>query len=106
MSESLKLASALPGDDTVNGLDVFAAELAKNPDGTTITAIVTFDVREVRYSVAKGTEVPTVQVRRAEAWLTEKTPQAVRDAMVARGEERLNRAPLPFGQVEGGGLDE
>lgn len=106
MSESLKLATALPGDETVNGLDVFAEALAKHPDGTTITAIVTFDVREVKYSVAKGSQVPTVQVRRAEGWLTEDTPAAVREAMVVRGEERLNRAPLPFGQVDGGGLDE
>lgn len=101
MSEKLKLASALPGDDTVNGLDAFAEALATKPDGTTITAVVTFDVRDVRYAVKTGLEVPTIEVRRAEAWLTEETPQAVRDAMVARGEERLNRTPLPFGVIEG-----
>jgi hypothetical protein len=106
MSETLKLASALPGDDTVNGLDAFAGVLAGKPDGTTLTAIVTLDVRDVRYSVKKGIQVPTVEVRRVEAWLTEDTPQPVRDAMVKRAEERLNRAPLPFGVVEGGGVDE
>lgn len=106
MSEILKLASALPGDDTVNGLDVFAGALAAAPDGTTLTAIVTFDVRDVRYSVKKGIQVPTIEVRRVEAWLTEETPQAVRDAMVTRAEQRLNRAPLPFGVVESGGVDE
>ena len=106
MSKVLKLASALPGDDTVNGLDAFAAALADNPDGTTITAVVTFDVRDTRYSVKEGAVVPTIEVRRAEAWLTEDTPKAVRDAMVARGEERLNRTPLPFGVLEGTASDE
>lgn len=106
MSEVLKLATALPGDDTVNGLDVFAEALTKNPDGATITAVVTFDVRDTRYSVKKGVIVPTIEVRRAEAWLTEDTPKAVRDAMVARGEERLNRTPLPFGVLEGTASDE
>ena len=106
MSKVLKLASAIPGDDTVNGLDVLADALVKDPDGATVTAIVTFDVRDVRYSVKQGLQVPTIEVRRAEGWLTEDTPQPVRDAMIARGEQRLNRTPLEFGVIEGGGSDE
>jgi hypothetical protein len=101
MSDVLKLAAALAGDPETNGLDCFAQALVDDPEGQTITAVVTFDVKDVRYVIDKGVHVPTVQVRRAEGWLTEDTPKAVREAMVARGEARLNRAPLPFGVLEG-----
>ncbi len=103
MSAVMKLSSALPGDSDVNGLDRLAEDLVKDPEGQTLTAIVTFDVKDVRYVVEKGIHVPTIQVRRAEGWLTEDTPQAVRDALIAAGERRLNRAPLPFGVLEGDG---
>ena len=103
MSAAMKLASALPGDAETNGLDYLAEKLADNPDGLTVTAVVTFDVRDVRYVIDKGVHVPTIQVRRAEGWLTEDTPAAVRDAMVTQGEKRLSRTPLPFGVLEGNG---
>lgn len=103
MSKSIRLAGALPGDAETNGLDSLATVLAADPEGITVTAVVTFDVRKVEYSVAEGTHVPTVQVRRVEGWLTEDTPQSVREAMVKRAEERLNKAPLPFGVLEGDG---
>ncbi|MGC4106068.1 MAG: hypothetical protein QM753_06895 [Thermomicrobiales bacterium] len=107
MSKLLKLAAALPGIEDVNGLDCYAQELVDNPDGQTLTAIVILDVKDVRYSVAEGAHIPTVQVRRVEAWLTEGTPQAIRDALVARQEERTNRTPLEFGAVEpSGGADD
>lgn len=103
MSDLLKLSSALPGNAEINGLDRLAELLVKDPEGATVTAVVTFDVKDVRYVVEKGLHVPTIQVRRAEGWLTEDTPAAVRDAMIAAGEKRLNRTPLPFGVLEGDG---
>lgn len=103
MSKSLKLAGVLPGIEDVNGLDVYAPDLVANPDGQTITAIMILDVKDVRYSVAEGAHIPTVQARRVEGWLTEDTPQAIRDALVARQEERTNRTPLEFGVVEPSG---
>lgn len=106
MSALLKLSGALPGITDVNGLDTFAEQLAGDPDGTTLTAIVIFDVKDVRYSVAEGAHIPTVQVRRVEGWLTEDTPQAIRDALVERQEERTGRTPLEFGVVEAGDSDE
>ena len=106
MSAAMKLASALPGDAETNGLDYLAETLADNPEGLTVTAVVTFDVRDVRFVIEKGVHVPTIQVRRCEGWLTEDTPPAVRDAMVAQGEKRLSRTPLPFGVLEGDGGNE
>ncbi len=103
MSDVLKLSSALPGETETNGLDRLADALTKDPEGQTITAIITFDVKDVRYVVDKNIHVPTIQVRRAEGWLTEDTPAEVREAMVKAGEARLNRAPLPFGVLEGDG---
>lgn len=106
MSALLKLSGALPGITDVNGLDCYADTLAQDPDGTTITAIVIFDVKDVRYSVAEGAHIPTIQVRRVEGWLTEDTPQEVRDALVERQEKRTGRTPLEFGVVEAGESDE
>ena len=56
MSKVLKLASALPGDDAINGLDIFAKALADNPEGTTITAIVIFDTPGFHYSAKDDVE--------------------------------------------------
>lgn len=106
MSDTLKLAGALPGIEDINGLDVFADDLVEDPDGTTITAVVILDVKEVRYSIAKGAHIPTLQVRRVEGWLTQDTPQAVRDALVTRQEKRTGRTPLDFGVVEVAKSDE
>ncbi|HEY3545059.1 MAG TPA: hypothetical protein VGK17_03080 [Propionicimonas sp.] len=100
MSKVLKLASALPGDDAINGLDIFAKALADNPEGTTITAIVIFDTPGFHYSAKDGSTVPTIAIRRAEGWLTEETPEAIRKALVARQEKRTGRTPLDFGVVE------
>lgn len=101
MSKSIRLAAALPGESETNGLDRLAEALVKDPEGQTITAIVTFDVKDVRFAVKEGIHVPTIQVRRAEGWLTEDTPKEVREALIAAGEARLNKAPLPFGVLEG-----
>lgn len=101
MSDLLRLSSALPGDAEINGLDRLADALVEDPEGQTITAIVTFDVKDVRFAVKEGIHVPTIQVRRAEGWLTEDTPKEVREALIAAGEARLNKAPLPFGVLEG-----
>jgi len=106
MSRLLKLSGALPGITDVNGLETFAQDLVDDPDGTTVTAIVIFDVKDVRYSVAEGAHIPTVQVRRVEGWLTQDTPQEIRDALVARQEKRTGRTPLEFGVVDAGESDE
>lgn len=100
MSANVRLSSALPGIDDVNGLDLFADDLVSSPDAATITAVVIFDVKDVRYSVADGVHIPTVSVRRIEGWLTEDTPEAIRVALVRRQEERTGRTPLEFGVVD------
>lgn len=96
MSAVMKLASALPGVAEINGLDHLAPAAIKDPDGTLICAVVVFDVKDVRYSVKSGERIPTVEVRRAEGWLMDDTPDEVRDALLRRQEERTGRAPLPF----------
>jgi len=100
MSASIKLSGALPGIEDVNGLDTFVQNLIDDPDGTTVTAIVILDVKDVRYSVAEGAHIPTVQVRRIEGWLTEDAPLTVREALVHRQEARTGRTPMAFGVVE------
>lgn len=68
MSDLMKLAAALPGDSETNGLDYLAETLADNPEGLTVTAVVTFDVRDVRFVVdtaelvLKGVPVHVIEV--------------------------------------------
>lgn len=95
MSDSLKLSSALAGVDDTNGLDHLADTLAADPTQR-IAAIVIFDVKEVRYLRKTEAHVPTIEVFRAEGWLLEDAPDAIRKALVARQEQRTNRTPLPF----------
>ena len=104
MSKYLKLSSALPGDAETNGLDQFAEALAADPRGATVTAIVIFDAPGGTYNEETAPyRQPKLRIRRAEGWLTEDTPEEVRAALVAAGEKRLNKAPLPFGVLEGDG---
>ncbi len=98
MSQSLKLSTALPGDDEINGLDTLAESLVHNPEGM-VLAVVVYDVKDVRYIRDLEAHVPTLRVRRAEAWPLAETPEGVRIAMIERAEERLGRTPLPFGEV-------
>lgn len=98
MSDSLKLSTALPGDDEINGLDALAEELTHDPSRM-ICAVLILDVKDVRYIRDLEAHVPTLRFRRGEAWLLNDTPEEVRLAMIERAEERMGRTPLPFGDL-------
>ena len=99
MSDALKLSTALPGDQEINGLDALAAALVEDPSRM-VCAVLILDVKDVRYITDVEAHVPTMRFRRGEAWLVDETPEEVRLAMVQRTEERTGRTPLPFGEVE------
>lgn len=99
MSDLLKLSTALPGDQEINGLDALAAALVEDPSRM-VCAVLILDVKDVRYITDVEAHVPTMRFRRGEAWLVDETPEEVRLAMVQRSEERTGRTPLPFGEVE------
>ena len=99
MSDLLKLSTALPGDQEINGLDALAAALVEDPSRM-VCAVLILDVKDVRYITDVEAHVPTMRFRRGEAWLVDETPEEVRLAMVQRTEERTGRTPLPFGEVE------
>jgi len=99
MSDALKLSTALPGDQEINGLDALAAALVEDPSRM-VCAVLILDVKDVRYITDVEAHVPTMRFRRGEAWLVDETPEEVRLAMVQRSEERTGRTPLPFGEVE------
>lgn len=98
MSDSLKLSTALPGDDEINGLDSLAEDLVRNPDGM-ICAVIICDVKDVRYVRDLEAHIPTLRFRRGEAWPLNETPEDVRLAMIERAEQRMGRVPLPFGEM-------
>ncbi len=98
MSDKLKLSTALPGDEAINGLDALADQLVDQPSQM-ICAVIICDVKDVRYITDLEAHVPTLRFRRGEAWPLADTPEAVRIAMIQRSEARLGRTPLPFGEV-------
>ena len=104
MSDLLKLSTALPGDQEINGLDALAAGLVQEPSGM-ICVVAIFDVKDVRYIPDAEAHTPTLRFRRGEAWAINDTPEEVRLAMVQRTEERTGRTPLPFGEVETSKVD-
>ena len=99
MSDLLKLSTALPGDQEINGLDALAAALVEDPSRM-VCAVLILDVKDVRYIPDAEAHIPTLRFRRGEAWAINDTPESVRLAMVQRSEERTGRTPLPFGEVE------
>lgn len=99
MSDALKLSSALPGKEEINGLDALAEKLAEDP-AQMLCSIIIWDVKDVRYIPDLEAHVPTLRFRRGEAWLVSDTPEAIRQALVERTEKRTNSTPLPFGEVE------
>ena len=126
MSDSLKLSTALPGDDEINGLDAHADTLVSDPsqmvcavlildvkdvryiidtavladlEAGLVCAVLILDVKDVRYITDSEGHVPTLRFRRGEAWLLADTPEAVRLAMIERAEQRMGRTPLPFGEL-------
>lgn len=98
MSNALKLSTALPGDDEINGLDVLAEPIVTDPSQM-ICVVAVLDVKDVRYITDLEAHVPTLRFRRGEAWPLSETPEAVRVAMIERAEQRLGRTPLPFGEA-------
>lgn len=98
MSNSLKMSTALPGDEEINGLDVLAEPIIADPSQM-ICVVAVLDVKDVRYITDLEAHVPTLRFRRGEAWPLSETPEAVRVAMIERAEQRLGRTPLPFGEV-------
>lgn len=80
MSDLLKLSTALPGDQEINGLDALAGALVEDPSRM-VCAVLILDVKDVRYITDVEAHVPTMRFRRGEAWLVDETP-------------------LPFGEVE------
>lgn len=98
MSNALKLSTALPDDDEINGLDVLAEPIVTDPSQM-ICVVAVLDVKDVRYITDMEAHVPTLRFRRGEAWPLSETPEAVRVAMIERAEQRLGRTPLPFGEV-------
>lgn len=93
MSKSLRLSSALPGDERINGLDALAGKLAEDPR-TVICAIVWFDVAKVE---SYPETVPTVRIRRVEPLGSPtEVPAEVVEAMQRAEELRTGATPLPM----------
>lgn len=100
MSAVVKLASKMPGDFEMNGLDALAEDLIH--DGKQLrAAFVVFDVQKVTEDVDTGDQVPTVRVRRFEPLgKADEISQAIRDTYTAAVEQRTGRVALPLDIVE------
>lgn len=102
MSAVVKLASKLPGDAEINGLDAYREQLENNPDDL-IVAVVFIDCQKVTIDTDTGAHVPTARVRRIEPLGgLDDVPAGVRKAMAEAEQQRTGRKAIPFGVVEVG----
>ena len=60
MFDLLKLSTALPGDQEINGLDALAAALVEDPSRV-VCAVLILDVKDVRYITDVEAHVPIMR---------------------------------------------
>jgi len=100
MSATVKLSSALPGDEEINGLDALRDQLVNEPDRI-VVGLVWLDVPKINVDTEKDTEVPVVRIRRIEPLGdVASIPDAVRKLAAKAHENRTGRTPLPFEEIE------
>jgi hypothetical protein len=100
MSATVKLSSALPGDEEINGLDALRDQLVNEPHRI-VVGLVWLDVPRIVTDTERDVEIPVVRVRRIEPLgdVTE-IPDEVRKLAARAHEARTGRTPLPFEDVE------
>lgn len=100
MSNTVKLASGLPSDFDLNGIDQQRPALVTNPE-TTRVAIIWYDVAKIGIDVDTGSRTPTIRIRRAEPLGDVDTiPDDIRKLVEEATEKRTGRVPLPFDEIE------
>lgn len=100
MSAVVKLASAMPSDTELNGIDSISQDLIDNPDRPRI-AVVVFTTRTITSNPELGTTVPTIAIRRIEPLgYQDQVSEVVRQELVKAAESRTGKAALPLDTVE------
>jgi hypothetical protein len=97
MSNTVKLAAALPKDNDFNGLDAQASRLVERPDDLLIV-VGWVDAQKVTIDTDSGDEVPTARLRRVEPICdVGEAPQVLIDLVQQAIQKRTGRKPVPFG---------
>lgn len=101
MSQLVKLAARLPGDEEINGLDGVQRHFLEDVDQTPMVALVWFTVRETRHNPVTEADTAVVEVRRVEPIGTPTmVPPEIRDLAADLHAKRTGRAPLPITELE------
>lgn len=100
MSNTVKLASALPANEEFNGLDYERDALLEDPKHLRV-AVVVYDVQKVVENTDEGLRVPYVRLRRFEPMgpIQDSDP-TVRDLVEKAVTQRTGRTPLPLETTE------
>lgn len=96
MSDPVKLASALPKHEALNGLAEVRRMAVKRPETTRITAVVVLDVSKLERNMDTGEEVPTFRVRRIEPIVDPEYRTQVAGLAVKQHEFRTGSTTLPL----------
>lgn len=101
MSAVVKLSSALPGNEEINGLDAHVKKFVETPERLHLV-LAWVDVKEIRDMTDTGTRVPVLRMRRCELVGDAKdAPQELRDLALRLYEERTGKTPLPIDSLGG-----
>lgn len=100
MSDTVKLSSALPKDDELNGLDDTAEELIA--DRRTIRAgFVLYDTAKVVEKTDDDTTVPYIRFRKfVPLGKASEVPASLQKLILKADQDRTGREPLPFDAVD------
>lgn len=106
MSAFVKLASKLPGDPEINGVDAIVNELVNEPAEIRY-AVVWFDCAKVTEDTDTGDHIPTIRVRRIEPiGMASHVLPEIADVVADAVQERTGRRAMPFGLVEVSAADD
>lgn len=100
MSAAVKLASVLPADNEVNGLDHIRESLIEDPTRKRF-GIIVFTTRAITETVETHFKRPTIEIERIEyAGDVSSVSQAIREELITAAEHRLGHEPLPYDSTD------
>lgn len=100
MSAIVKLASKMPANIDLNGLDAQKQALIDKPEEVRY-AVVAYVVEKITTTPKSGIEVPTVELTRFEPIGTaDDLSDAVSEVLLQKAGERTGADPLPLDSVE------
>lgn len=91
----IKLTSALPKGESINGLTTLASNLTSEPEQMHV-AVIVFDCSKITIDTDTGEAIPTARIRRIEPITRPEDKKRLNSLTRRAFEERTGKAVLPL----------